>query len=343
MNIAIIGYGGMGRYHFERVQKNGYLNVIGIYDIDQERCNIALRDGLKVYKSYQEIALDNNIEGVLIATPNDVHAFYIEYFAKKGLKVLCEKPVVRNAQEFEELLNKTGQSVFAINQNRRFDADYITARKIIQSEKIGKINRIQSSVTGANGVPGGWRKLIEHGGGMMLDWGVHLIDQICCIYPKFSALRCTYSYVLGFDVEDGFVADLFTNDGVQITIEVQTNDFIGADRWKIFGRDGSAVIKNWDLEGNIILPVYNSQAEIVSIQAGNGLTKTMAYRSHNSVEVLPLPKVEADCEAIYRNFAEAKSNDDLIVRHEEALRVLKIMDKCKQSAQKGGQLIEVEL
>ena len=106
MNIAIIGYGGMGRYHYGRIKQNGCLNVIGVFDTDSKRCTLALQDGLKVYKSYQEIPSDSQIEGVLIATPNDLHSDYIKYFAKEGLKVLCEKPVVRDVQEFEKLLEK---------------------------------------------------------------------------------------------------------------------------------------------------------------------------------------------------------------------------------------------
>ena len=343
MYIAIVGYGGMGRYHFTRLEKTGIVKTKGVFDTDSKRTALAASDGLHVYEDYRQIAADKDIGGVLIATPNDVHAKYIEYFTRYGKRVLCEKPVVNSAAEFERLLENTGDGVFTVNQNRRFDADYLTAKEVIESGAIGKVYRIESRVTGANGIPGGWRKLKKHGGGMMLDWGVHLIDQALCMFPRIKALRCVYSYALGFGVEDGFIAELFTDCGTHFIIEVQTNDFIGVDRWKVFGRDGSAVIKNWSVEGDITLPVYGSDVEVVSIPAGNGLTKTMSYRSHDSVEVKPLPKVSPDVDRLYRDFAGDGLNGDMTVKHDEVLRVLKVMDKCKQSAKRGGSLIAVNI
>lgn len=342
MVIAIIGYGNMGKYHYERINKLDYLNVKGVFDIEKDRIDLAQKDGLKVYKSYEEIASDKDIKGVLIATPNDSHSFYIKYFAKAGKKILCEKPAVNSETEFTEIIKDTEDCVLLINQNRRYDMDYLTAKKIVEEGKVGKIYRIESRVTGANGVPGGWRKIKEKGGGMMLDWGVHLIDQICCMFSDITALSCTYSYALGFDVEDGFLANFITAKGISIIIEVQTNDFIGTERWKIFGRDGSAVIKNWELEGGIITPVYDEQPEVVSMNAGNGLTKTMAYRSHKTVKNYTLPQIECNCDEIYKNFFQAKNDSELIVKHKEVQRVLNIMDKCKESALNGGSLIKIQ-
>lgn len=156
----------------------------------------------------------------MIATPNDSHSFYIRYFAAASKKILCEKPVVNSDREFKKTINDIKDCVLLVNQNRRYEKDFLTAKKIIESGEIGKVYRIESRVTGANGIPGGWRKFKEKGGGMMLDWGVHLIDQICCIYNDITALSCTYSYALGFDVEDDFCANFITGEGVFITVEV---------------------------------------------------------------------------------------------------------------------------
>lgn len=342
MKIAIVGFGGMGGYHYKRVKVIDGMSVKGVYDIEPERNAAAALEGLFVYGSYRDIANDSEIGGVIIATPNDSHIFYIKYFASAGKKILCEKPVTMNAASFKRMADKLGGAIFTVNQNRRFDLDFLTARQVIKSQVIGKVYRIESRVTGANGIPGGWRKLKSQGGGMMLDWGVHLIDQICMLFPVIESLSCVYSYALGFDVEDGFILTLNTPEKVQIVIEVQTNDYIGVPRWKIFGLDGSAVIENWNLDGKITVPVYNGDVETVAINAGNGLTKTMAYRHHDSVENLPLPSVTTDMDAIYKNFKSATTAGDLIVKSNEVLRVLRIMDACFKSANQSGALIKLK-
>ena len=76
---------------------------------------------------------------------------------------------------------------------------------ILASGLLGKLERVESYVMGANGIPGGWRKIKAHGGGMMLDWGVHLIDQAVVMFGGApDSIYCSYSFAQGFDVDDGF-------------------------------------------------------------------------------------------------------------------------------------------
>lgn len=82
-----------------------------------------------------------------------------------------------------------------VHQNRRWDPDFLTVKKMYDKNALGKFCRIESRVQGANGIPGDWRKFEEKGGGMMLDWGVHLIDQMVYMLPELpESVYCQYFY-----------------------------------------------------------------------------------------------------------------------------------------------------
>lgn len=85
--------------------------------------------------------------------------------------------------EMIEASEKYGK-LFTVYQNRRWDGDFLTAKKIVDENMLGEISRIESRVHGSRGIPGDWRQLPEHGGGMILDWGVHLLDQVLMLKGK---------------------------------------------------------------------------------------------------------------------------------------------------------------
>ena len=74
---------------------------------------------------------------------------------------------------------------------------------------MGHVFRIESRVHGSRGIPGDWRQEKEHGGGMILDWGVHLLDQIMMMIPeKLMKVYATVTNVTNTLVDDGFTAEL---------------------------------------------------------------------------------------------------------------------------------------
>ena len=346
LKMSIIGYGGEAKYHFDRLSKLNIIKLIGAYDTDPERMKIAEEDGLIAYPSAEALFADKECEAVLIATPNDSHRPYAIAAANAKKHLWVEKPVALSCAEFDEMTEvaKKNGVIFTVYQNRRWDSDFIAMQEIINSGKLGSIYRIDSFVCGSNGIPGGWRKLPKAGGGMMLDWGVHLLDQIFqFIKDKPSSLYCQYSYALGFDVDDGFDAQIDFEKGLTVNVRVDTNTFTRIPRWTIYGRDGTAVIDDWALNGKIVLPVYDSKVEIVGIEAGNGFTKTMAYRPHQSVTELEIPKPAVDYNTFYKNFVNACRNEEtLCVTGESVRKVLRAMELCALSA-KENRVIKDEL
>ncbi|MCL2751253.1 MAG: Gfo/Idh/MocA family oxidoreductase [Firmicutes bacterium] len=336
IKIAIVGYGGMGAYHAQSLSGCG-LFIPSAYDIDAERCKIAAEHGYEVYPDYKAAAADEAVECVLIATPNDSHRFYTEYFLRAGKHVVCEKPAAVNARDFRAMVGcerKSGKKLI-VHQNRRWDADYLTVREVIGSGMVGKVFNIESRVMGSNGIPGGWRKLRTQGGGMMLDWGVHMLDQLLLINKtKITGVQCVMSYNEGYEVDDGFKVLIKFADSMDALVEVQTNCLQPLPRWSVFGQGGTATVADWSLNGSVIVPVY-SDKEIQGMVAGNGFTKTMAYRPPDSKETWPLPKIEKESFPFYKHLYDViRKGANPLIANAEVLRVIVLMEEAFRAARR---------
>lgn len=124
---------------------------------------------------------DAAVDVVLIATPNDVHKeLALQAFAA-GKHVICEKPVTLSVSDFKDMVSAADAAgrVLMVHQNRRWDEDFLTIKQMYNEKTIGDLFRIESRVHGANGIPGDWRHLEAHGGGMLLDWACICWTRSC--------------------------------------------------------------------------------------------------------------------------------------------------------------------
>lgn len=331
INIVIIGYGGMGSYHQKELMPHELVNVIGVYDIAQKAQDKAREAGLTVYDSLEQVLKDVSVEAVLIATPNDVHKALSIAALRAGKQVICEKPVAMNVGELDDILAVAAETgnTFMVHQNRRWDPDFLVIRELYQNGQIGDLFQIESRVQGANGIPGDWREQAEHGGGMLLDWGVHLIDQILWLIDNpVKSMAADFSYVLGQEVDDGFILYLTFENGIRSLIEVGTTNYSQLPRWYVKGLNGAAKIDDWDLSGEIV--VATNQADLVApapIKAGVGLTKTMAPPSEEATKKVAITEVLPEFPSFYQNFYDVLRNGAApIVKNDEVRKVLSLID-----------------
>ncbi|WP_339315937.1 Gfo/Idh/MocA family oxidoreductase [Paenibacillus sp. FSL R10-2734] len=329
--VVIIGYGGMGKFHGQLISENEHLEVAGTFDLLEARREASIQAGFKAYKSYEEVLDDPAVEVVLIATPNDVHKEIAIRALEAGKHVICEKPVAMSSAEFKEMIAAADEAgrVLMVHQNRRWDEDFRVIKQMYETETIGSLFQIESRVHGANGIPGDWRHVKEQGGGMLLDWGVHLLDQLLfMIDSKVISVYSTLSYILGNEVDDGFEAVLQFENGIKAIIEVGTTNFIALPRWYVKGTEGSAVIEDWSLTGRIVTRNSDSEhREPVPIRAGVGLTKTMAPPRKGSTITEALPPAAELPDGFYNNFvAVIEGTAEPIVKNAEVLRVQNLID-----------------
>lgn len=210
VRVAVVGYGGMGGWHTKRLQEiPGVVELAGVYDIKPERNKVAEENGIHAYSSFEELLADKTIDVVTVAIPNDQHKKVCIQVMEAGKVAISEKPVTLCTADLEEMIaaSKRTGSVFTVHQNRRWDEDFRVAEKIAKSGQLGRVFAIQSRVHGSRGIPGDWRNTKAQGGGMVLDWGVHLLDQMNMMMGKMPvSVYATLSNVTNEEVDDGFTA-----------------------------------------------------------------------------------------------------------------------------------------
>jgi len=342
--LGIIGFGGMASYHFSTLKEYDRLNVKGIFDVNPERGKYAEKLGLKAYSSKDELLSDEEIDIVLVATTNEVHKEISIEAMKAGKHVICEKPVALSSEELTEIMevSKKYNKVFTIDQNRRTNKDFVLMKRNIEQGLLGNVYVIESRVEGSRGMPSGWRTIKELGGGMMLDWGVHLIDQIMyMIDERVVNVFCKmYSIEYG-DVDDNFRLTITFESGLTAHIEVSTNNYITHPRWYVLGKKGTLQIDDWNCNGKIVRCIDKESVwedEIVYTKAGP--TKTMAPRNKNSTEEIILEEptdVIDSLTVVYDGFVDTiEKKAPLGITPQQALRVMKVIEAAFLSSETGS-------
>ena len=339
INVVVVGYGGMGRYHANHIEEFENFNLVGIYDIKQEACDVAIEKGVYVYPSFEAVLEDEKVELIVCATYNDCHKDIAIRAMKAGKAVISEKPVTMCSADLEEMIKvseETGK-LFTVHQNRRWDNDYRMVKKVIDTNELGNVFSIESKVYGSRGVPSGWRREKQHGGGMLLDWGVHLLDQILMLNEgkKLLTVYATLTNITSDEVDDGFRAILKFEDGPECLVEVLTNNFIEAPRWYVGGVNGTAIIRDWDMNGEIVKIKDWEILDAVPIQAGAGITKTMAPRTPDTIKKFPFEKIYVEWADYYNNIYDVLRNGaQQLVTHNQQRRLMKLMEAIFESAEK---------
>ncbi|WP_420844661.1 Gfo/Idh/MocA family protein [Lacticaseibacillus parakribbianus] len=328
--MGIVGYGGMGSHHARNlIAAEPNVALKGAYDIDPKRQEAIVADGFKAYDSYEALLADPDIDLVLVATPNDRHKPLAIQALEAGKNVLSEKPAMMSPEELEEVLavaKRVGREFF-VHQNRRWDPDFRIVTALVKQQQAGEVFRIESRVHGANGIPGDWRHYKRYGGGMILDWGVHLLDQLLYLLDgPIVRVSAETSQVLGNDCDDGFTATLTWASGITAVVEVGTTNFIKLPRWYVKGAQGTAQITDWDLSGEVVVATGIDTSAPEPIQAGVGLTKTMAPPTEAAIRREPLPAGVPLEPSFYENVAEVlNGKSERIVQNAEVLRVLRLI------------------
>jgi len=343
--VAIVGFGGMGYQHSLMLGNVARLKLVGTYDIKEECQAKATQAGLKAYPSFEAVLADRAIDIVLIATPNHTHKDIAIQAMRAGKHVICEKPVCLNSTELAAILavaDETGK-VFQVHQNRRWDEDFLIVKKLYDENIIGDVFHIETRVQGSRGIPGDWRRLADQGGGMMLDWGVHLLDRISIlIHGRIVQVFCKLNFPTGEEVDEGFHVFLTFEHGKTVMVEVGTRNFLSLPLWYVSGTMGTAIIEDWTMKGRVMKLRTFEDMDAKPIVAGAGLTKTMAPRVDTTATEEPLPRVQADVCDFYRNVLDViEGKAKPVIKNAEVMRVMKLMETCFLS-HKTGQVIQFE-
>ena len=340
MKVAVVGYGGMGGWHTEKLLKSDVAELAGIYDIRRERNELAESRGIHAYGSLRELLQDSEVELVTVAVPNDAHEDVVVKALNAGKNVICEKPVALSLESLNRMIEAAEKNHvhFSTHQNRRWDVDYLAMKQVHDSGELGKVINIESRIHGSRGIPSDWRGEKVHGGGMLYDWGIHLIDQMLMIFgfENVESVYCICDHITNQEVDDGFRLDLNFKNGQRATVEVGTYNFIAMPRFYMRAEKGSALITDWREEAQVVKCTHWHESEVLPVETAAGLTKTMAPRDGITTETYRVPKPQSDVHDYYRNFiATIRGEATQCVTYDQMRTDLRVILAAFESAKEG--------
>ena len=146
---------------------------------------------VKVVRTIDELISDPGIDLIVVTTPNDTHFPYASEALKNGKHVVLEKPFTITTEEARQLveLSKKTNAILSVYQNRRYVADFLTLREILNKGLLGKVHEYEAHYNRyrPEARPSAWREEDKPGSGILYDLGSHIIDQALYFFgpPKF--------------------------------------------------------------------------------------------------------------------------------------------------------------
>lgn len=337
IKLGVIGFGGMGKWHAQNAPRAG-VEIVAVCDIKEERFTEAEEMGFKLYKSADELLADSEVNTVILTVPNHLHKEMCLKGAAAGKNVITEKPAAMNVAELDEMeasCKKAGV-FFTAHQNRRWDRDMLIVKKAYDEGLLGNIFTIESKLHSGNGYMHEWHLYKKYGGGMIYDWGVHLIDQALLMTPgvKLKSIFADIKSVLHEEVDDYFKIILKMENGITFHIELSTYILEYQPRWLVAGDKGTLIIKSFGCDGAIYRTgdmLEKLPPQITETVAGP--TRQFAPVPPGGIVEEPLPQVETDWVDFYKNVhGVLNGEEESKIKIPEVRRVLSVMEAAWESS-----------
>jgi predicted dehydrogenase len=225
LRVALVGYGvGGAAFHAPCIAVTAGLRLAAIVTGDPQRRERATRDhpGARIVPKAEQLwegAADLDL--VVVASPNRSHVPLARAALAAGLPVVVDKPLAPSAAEGRALVEEARRRglVLTVFQNRRWDGDFLTLRRLLAEGTLGEVTRLESRFERWRPTPKpGWRERggPEEAGGILFDLGAHLIDQALVL---FGAPARVYAEVdrrrPGVEVDDDVFVALEHAGGVR--------------------------------------------------------------------------------------------------------------------------------
>ena len=250
INVALIGLGRIGLMHAKNISDNMHLNLFSIYETNKILLNKARKlFKCNISKNYLDLFLDPAIDVIFIASSTSTHIKYIDLGLKFKKTIFCEKPLDLNIKKIKKLFKKVNKrSKIQLGFNRRYDPGHYSLKKRLDSNKIGKLEKI--IITSRDPSPPSIDYL-KSSGGIFRDMMIHDFD-LCRFYLKndkiiqlnsqASAFKEFYKKINDYEIA---TVSMKRKNGVLCLINNSRHCSFGYDqRVELFGSKGMIISDN---------------------------------------------------------------------------------------------------
>ncbi len=251
---ALAGYGAGGRtFHRPLITSAFGLQLVAVVTGNPERQSLvrAEIDGATPVGSLADLAAVG-VQGVTITTPSGTHAALAHEALNLGLHVVVDKPFALTAAQARELVEHAAAAGLVLTpyQNRRWDSDFLTLRRLIDDGELGAVHRFTSRIDRFKPVKASWHGgTAEQGGGTLLDLGPHLVDQALTLFGPVDTVHAELRTVRpGAQAEDDIELHLHHLGGVYSALAAGMASAAPGPRLQANGSRGGFVIDGFDVQ-----------------------------------------------------------------------------------------------
>jgi predicted dehydrogenase len=333
IKTALLSYGMSGEvFHVPLLEAHGGYEIVCIW---QRNTAKPVRHHYRVTGDYRDILNDTAMELVVVNTPNDSHFTYATEALNADKHVIVEKPFTVTTDEADQLISlaREKNKLLTVFQNRRWDADFLTVRQVLNRNLLGKLveceihyDRFRNYIEANT-----WKEEAKRGTGILYNLGSHLLDQALVLFgmPAYLDAR------MGIQRPGGSVDDFFDirmeYQGFFVILKSSYLVREQGPRFMLHGTEGSFLKSGIDPQEQDLkdkkIPGsrgWGSEPET----AWGKLNTTIDGRHHEG----PFETVPGNYLAFYDNVYHAlEDGEDLIVKPEQARDVIRLIEACQES------------
>ncbi|MFL5561158.1 MAG: Gfo/Idh/MocA family oxidoreductase [Gemmatimonadaceae bacterium] len=248
IRVGLAGYGLAGSvFHAPLVAATPGMRLTLVSTSNPERAAAARRDhpGVETVPDADAlVARAGDLDLLVVGTPNATHFSIADVALGAGLHVVVDKPFTATAAEGRALIEKARRNrrVLTVFQNRRWDGDFLTVRRLIESGRLGDVYRFESHFDRWRPEPrAGWKNEGDApGAGLVYDIGPHLIDQALLLFGPAASVFCEQRMVRAASnvVDDAFIV-VRHRSGISSHLVMSLVAAEGGPRFRVLGSRGS--------------------------------------------------------------------------------------------------------
>ncbi len=339
IEVGLVGFGLAGRaFHAPVIRAVPGMHLAAILQRTGNEAEEKYPD-LRVVRNMEELLALREIRLVVIATPNDTHYSLARQCLEAGRDVVVDKPfttALEEARALVELAKKAGRLI-TVYQNRRFDGDFQTIRKLVAEGTLGRIVRLETNYDRYRPQlkPGAWRETARAGSGILFDIAPHLIDHALVLFGLPDGVTADVRIERENAVaDDAFDIMFHYPGGMRAVLRSSILAAAPRPRFVLHGTQGSFVKQTFNpLENNLRQGNIPTQGPWGAEPEQNWGVLTVPEGDKFSQR--RIPSASCDYRDYYANVRDALlGKAEAAVSPEWALNVMRLLEMARESSEK---------
>ncbi len=345
VRFGVIGVGDMGAAHAAYLSQMPETQLLAVADVEEERVRrVAAETGAAPYSDYRELLQHRGLEAIVVATPHPFHAVMVRDAARRGLHVLCEKPLAVSVAQADSMIATCREEgvLLGVVYQQRTEPARRAMKHLLEDRVLDSLYRVSLTVSYYrpqayyNSAP--WRGTWKgEGGGILMNQAAHALDQMAWLGGLPQRVQAmTLTRLHDIEVENTALATFDYGGGKAGWFYASTADTLNGERMEVSGERGALV---W--EDGRLCRWQTTQPMPEHLRSARGTFDNLEGAWHE----IAVAEETARYQAVLRAFSLAVRCDDeslMIASAEDGLRSLELANAIILSGH-SGQTVELPL